>query len=152
MCLAVVNDFQIQTVESPIIVYKEAFYDESDKIAISKYQEFVYRLNKIETCSEPFSTVYCDRPLSFYLHDTREATAVNEYFGAEQNVTDISKLCDLWLTHHFELIQTGFHFCFGDGRQLRDISKMCQFLIPVGAHIVIGIDETLGVTDQIMLI
>lgn len=152
MCLAVVNDFQIQTVESPITVYKEAFYDKSDGIAISKYQEFVYLLNKIETCSEPFSTVYRDEPLSFNLYDITEIVAVNKYFGVEQNIADVPRIRELWFTHHFELIQTGFHFCFGDKNQPRDISKMCQFLIPVGAHIIIGIDDTLGVTDQIMLV
>lgn len=152
MCLAVVNDFQIQTVESPITVYKEAFYNEFTKIAVSKYQRFEYTLNKIVTCSEPFSTVYRDEPLAFCTYDTIEAAAVHEYFGAEQNVADIPELRDLWFAHHFELIQTGFHFCFGDKNQLRNISKMCQFLIPVGARIVIGIDNTLGVTDQIMLV
>lgn len=152
MCLAVVNDFQIQTVESPIIVYKEAFYDESNKIAVSKYQEFEYPLNKIVTCPNPFSTVCRDEPLSFCTYDITETAAVNTYFTGENFVSDIPKVRDLWFAHHFELIQTGFHFCFGDKRQFRNISKMCQFLIPVGAHIVIGIDNTLGVTDQIMLV
>lgn len=152
MCLAVVNNFQIKTVESPITVYKEAFYDKSDNIAVSKYQKFEYPLNKIVTCSEPFSTVYRDTRFSFCTYDMIETAAVNKYFEAEQNVVDVPKLRELWFVHHFELIQTGFHFCFGDKRQLRDISKMCQFLIPAGAHIIIGIDNTLGVTDQIMLV
>lgn len=152
MCLAVVNDFQIKTVESPITVYKEAFYDESDKIAVSRYQEFEYPLNKIVICSKPFLTVYRDTRFSFCTYDVTETVAVSKYFESEQNVVDVTKLRELWFAHHFELIQTGFHFCFGDKNQTRDISKMCQFLIPVGAHIVIGIDNTLGVTDQIMLV
>lgn len=151
MCLAVVNNFQIKTIESPIIVYKEAFY-ESDKIAVSKYQRFEYPLNKIVTCSEPFSTVCRDELLAFCTYDITETAAVNTYFTGENFVSDIPKVRDLWFAHHFELIKTGFHFCFGDKRQLRNISKMCQFLIPVGARIVIGIDNTLGVTDQIMLV
>lgn len=152
MCLAVVNDFQIQTIESPITVYKEAFYDDFTKVAVSKYQNFGYRLNKIVTCAHPFSTVYRDELLSFCIYDVIEAAIVRKYFREEQNVADIPEVRDLWFTRHFELIQTGFHFCFGDKNQIRDISKMCQFLIPVGAHIVIGIDNTLGVTDQIMLV
>lgn len=152
MCLAVVNDFQIQTVESPITVYKEARYDKFDKRAVSKYQGFEYPLNKIVTCSKPFSTVYRDDPFSFCLYDPRETIAVNKYFGEEQDVTENFRIRQLWFSNHFELIQTGFHFCFGDKRQLRNISKMCQFLIPVGSHIVTGIDNTLGVTDQIMLV
>lgn len=152
MCLAVINNFQIKTVESPITVYKEAFYDESNKIAVSKYQGFEYPLNKIVTCSEPFSTVYRDKRSSFCTHDIAEAAAVNTYFTGENFVSDIPKVRDLWFAHHFELIQTGFHFCFGDKNQTRDISKMCQFLIPTGAHIITGIDNTLGVTDQIMLV
>lgn len=151
MCLAVVNDFQIKTVKSPITVYKEAFYNKFRKIAISKYQEFEYPLNQIVMCSNPFSTVHRDEPLSFCTYDIVETTVVNKYFG-EQNVVDVPKLRELWFTHCFELIQTGFHFCFGDKNQTRDISKMCQFLIPASAHIVIGIDNTLGVTDQIMLV
>lgn len=152
MCLAVVKDFRIKTVESPITVYKEAFYDASNRIAISKYQEFEYPRNKIVTCSEPFSTVYRDTPLSFCTYDITETAAINKYFTGENFVSDIPKVRDLWFAHHFELIQTGFHFCFGDKNQLRDISKMCQFLIPVGARIIIGIDDTLGVTDQIILV
>lgn len=152
MCLAVVNDFQIKTVESPIIVYKEAFYDDFNEGVISKYQGFEYPLNKIVTCSEPFSIVCRDRLSSFCTYDITETAAVNKYFGAEQNIVDVTKLRELWFAHHFELIQTGFHFCFGDKNQPRNISKMCQFLIPVGARIIIGIDNTLGVTDQIMLV
>lgn len=152
MCLAVINNFQIKTIESPITVYKEAFYDESNKIAVSKYQGFEYPLNKIVTCSNPFSTVYRDTRSSFCTYDITETAAVNTYFTGENFVRDIPKVRDLWFAHHFELIQTGFHFCFGDKNQIRDISKMLQFLIPTGAHIVIGIDDTLGVTDQIMLV
>jgi len=152
MCLAVVNDFQIKTVESPITVYKEAFYDDSDKIAVSKYQEFEYPLNKIVTCENPFLTVRHKDVFSFYVYDTIETAVVNKYFGEKIADDDVSRIRALWYIHHFELIQTGFHFCFGDKNQLRDISKMCKFLIPAGAHIVIGIDDTLGVTDQIMLV
>lgn len=152
MCLAVVNDFQIKTVESPITVYKEVFYDASDRIAVSKYQEFEYPLNQIVMCANPFSTVYRDAPSSFCTYDMIETAAVHKCFGGELNIVDVSRIRTLWYIHHFELIQTGFHFCFGDKRQLRDISKMCQFLIPAGARIIIGIDNTLGVTDQIMLV
>lgn len=52
MCLAVVNDFQIKTVESPITVYKEACYDEHNNIAVSKYQDFEYKRGEIVTCKK----------------------------------------------------------------------------------------------------
>lgn len=151
MCLAVVNDFQIKTVESPITVYKEAFYDKFDRVAVSKYQEFGYPLNQIVTCENPFLTVHHKNAFSFCVYDTIESVAVHKYFGEKIADDDVSRIRKLWYADHFELIQTGFHFCFGDKNQTRNISKMLQFLIPVGAHIVIGIDNTLGVTDQIML-
>ena len=148
MCLAVIKDFQIKTVESPIIVYKEARYDKFDKIATSKYQHFEYKRGKIVTCKDPFLTLYRDSVYSFCLYDSIETIAINKHRGLEA-VAFIDNIRELWFAGHFELIQTGFHFCFGDKRQFRD---MCEFLIPAGAHIITGIDDTLGVTDQIMLV
>lgn len=148
MCLAVIKDFQIKTVESPIIVYKEAHYDKFDKIAISRYQSFEYQRGKLVTCKCSFLTLYRDEVFSFCLYDSIETIAVNKHFGLEA-VDFIDYICELWFGGSFELIQTGFRFCFGDKRQSRD---MCEFLIPAGAHIVTGIDNTLGVTDQIMLL
>lgn len=65
---------------------------------------------------------------------------------------EMLNLRPLWFEGSFELIQTGFHFCFEGKRHYRDTSNMWEFLIPAGAHIITGIDNTLGVTDQIMLI
>ena len=151
MCLAVIKDFQIKTVESPITVYKEVRYDESDKIATSKYQGFEYKRNEIVTCKNPFLTLDRDDISSCCVYDAIESVTVNEYFrlGTVDVITHLRKL---WFAGHFELIQTGFHFCFGDKRQSRNISRMYEFLIPAGAHIITGIDDTLGVTDQIMLV
>ena len=151
MCLAVIKDFQIKTVESPIIVYKEARYDESDKIATSKYQGFEYKRGEIVTCKNPFLTQDRDDISSFFVYDAIESVTVNEYFRLG-TVDVITHLRELWFTGSFELIKTGFHFCFGDKNQLRNISHMCEFLIPAGARIITGIDNTLGVTDQIMLL
>lgn len=150
MCLAVVNDFQIKIVKSPITVYKEAYYDEHHNIAISRYQGFKYKRGEIVTCKNPFLTLDRDDISSYFLYDSIEGKAVAKYLDVDP--LEMLNLRQLWFQGSFELIQTGFHFCFGDKNQIRDISKMCQFLIPVGAHIVIGIDNTLGVTDQIMLV
>ena len=152
MCLAVIKDFQIKTVESPIIVYKEVSYDKFDKIATSQYQGFEYECGKIVTCKDPFLTLDRDDISSCCVYDSIEAVAVNEHFGLETEGIVDHRVRKLWFAGHFELIQTGFHFCFGDKRQSRNISRMCEFLIPAGAHIVTGIDNTLGVTDQIMLL
>ena len=151
MCLAVVKDFQIKTVESPIIVYKEASYNKLYETAFSKYQFFKYHRNKLVTCECPFLTLDRDDTSSFCLYDPIETVAIKKHFGLE--ATDvITRLRRLWFKGSFELIQTGFHFCFGGKNQPRDTSKMCEFLIPAGAHIITGIDDTLGVTDQIMLL
>lgn len=152
MCLAVIKDFQIKTVESPITVYKKASYNKLYEVAFSKYQRFKYHRNKIVTCECPFLTQVRDDTSSLCVYDSIEAVAVNKHFGLEATPTIYYHVRELWFKGSFELIQTGFHFCFGDKNQPRDISKMCEFLIPVGAHIIIGIDDTLGVTDQIMLV
>lgn len=150
MCLAVIKDFQIKTVESPITVYKEASYNELYETAFSKYQFFKYHRNKIVTCENPFLTLDRDDIFSFIVYDSMEAMAVNKYFGQEAAATIDHYVRQLWFKGYFELIQTGFHFCFEN--QSRDMSKMREFLIPAGAHIITGIDDTLGVTDQIMLV
>lgn len=152
MCLAVVKDFQIKTVESPITVYKEASYDDLSKIATSKYQGFEYERGKIVICEQPFLTLDRDDISSFFIYDSIEAVAINKHFGlgAVSFIDDC--LRQLWFKGYFELIKTGFHFCFGNEKQSRIIPRMCQFLIPAGAHIITGIDDTLGVTDQIMLV
>lgn len=151
MCLAIIKDFQIKTVESPITVYKEVSYDNFYKIATSPYQNFKYERGKIVTCEHPFLTLDRSDILSFCLYDSIETKTVNEYFGLSA-VYFTDNIRQLWFEGSFELIQTGFHFCFGDKRQCRDISEMCEFQIPAGAHIITGIDDTLGVTDQIMLV
>lgn len=148
MCLAVVKDFQIKTVESPTIVYKEVSYNELYKSAFSKYQFFRYQRGKLTICECPFLTLYRDDIYSFCLYDSIETVAVNTYFKLEA-VNFIDYIRQLWFKGSFELIQTGFHFCFGDKRHPRN---MREFLIPAGAHIITGIDDTLGVTDQIMLV
>lgn len=152
MCLAVIKDFQIKTVESPITVYKEVSYDKFDKIATSKYQGFEYKRNEIVTCKNPFLTQDRDDISSCCVYDSIEAVAVNKHFGLGTVSFVDDCLRQLWFKGYFELIQTGFHFCFGDKRQSRNISRMYEFLIPAGAHIITGIDDTLGVTDQIMLV
>lgn len=152
MCLAVVNNFQIKTVESPITVYKEASYNELYESAFSKYQFFRYTRGKLVTCECPFLTLNRDSISSFCVYDSIEAVTVNKHFGLKATVTVDYCVRQLWFEGSFELIQTGFHFCFGDNNQPRDISKMREFLIPAGAHIITGIDDTLGVTDQIMLV
>lgn len=150
MCLAVVKDFQIKTVESPITTYKEVRYDESDKIATSKYQGFEYKRNEIVTCKNPFLTLDRSDIFSCCVYDSTEEKALVKYFDIDP--LKILDLRLLWFKGYFELIQTGFHFCFGDKNQPRDMSNMHEFLIPAGAHIITGIDDTLGVTDQIMLV
>ena len=152
MCLAVIKDFQIKTVESPITVYKEVSYDNLSKIATSKYQSFKYKRGEIVTCKNPFLTLNHDDISSFFVYDSIEAVAINKHFGlgAVSFVDDC--LRGLWLKGYFELIQTGFHFCFGNDKQSRIIPRMREFLIPPGAHIITGIDDTIGVTDQIMLV
>lgn len=151
MCLAVIKDFQIKTVESPITVYKKVSYNELYKTATSKYQDFKYECGKIVTCECPLLTLDRDDIYSFVLYDSIETVTVNEHFGLGA-VNIVNHLRQLWFESSFELIQTGFHFCFGDKKQPRNISRMCEFLIPAGAHIITGIDNTLGVTDQIMLV
>lgn len=150
MCLAVVKDFQIKTVESPITVYKEASYNEFYNKVYSKYQFFEYKRGKLVTCKDPFLTLERDSLSSFCVYDAIETMAVNKYFGREAKVIIDHYVRQLWFIGSFELIQTGFHFCFEN--QSRDISKMREFLIPAGARIITGIDDTLGVTDQIMLV
>ena len=152
MCLAVVKDFKIKTVESPITVYKEVSYDDLSKTATSKYQGFEYERGKIVTCEQPFLTLDRDNVFSFCLYDSIEAVAVNKHFGLGVVSFVDDCLRQLWFKGYFELIQTGFHFCFGNEKQSRIIPKMYEFLIPPGAHIITGIDDTIGVTDQIMLV
>lgn len=147
MCLAVLPTYQVETLSEPLVVYKVCILRLRNNELYSSIQEYKYPAGQLQICQNPFKLApewrYCS------LVDSKDELKVKALFG--------KGLKSSWMSGKFHMITTGFHFYFNAERALYSISCHCNpsdiivpFQIPTGARIIRGIDDELGVTDQIM--
>ena len=148
MCLAILPSCQIETLSESLIVYKVCIIKFRDNELYSSVQNYKYPSGKLQVCNNPFRLAV-DRRECIYA-DTKEMVKIKALFG--ENLTHS------WVLGKFYMITTGFHFYFTIKRALYFINLynnpfdtiIVPFQIPAGARIIRGIDEELGVTDQII--
>lgn len=147
MCLAVLPTYQIETLSNPLIVYKVCTLGLQKNELYSPIQEYKYPAGQLQVCQNPFnlaeSWYYCR------FVDSKDKFKAKALFG--------ENLKSSWAFGEFYMIATGFHFYFSVERALNSINRhddssniIAPFQIPAGAKIIRGIDNELGVTNQIM--
>lgn len=144
MCLAVLPTYQIETVSEPLIVYKVCTRLIQNNRVHSSIQGYEYPAGQLQICQNPFNLAESWYHCRFV--DSIDKFKTKALFG--------ENLKGSWVSGKFYMITTGFHFYFNIERILNfhidpeDI--IAPFQIPVGARIIRGIDNELGVTNQIM--
>lgn len=148
MCLAVLPTYQIETLSKPLVVYKICLLGLQNNELYSSIQHYRYPASKLQVCNKSFkfaeSWYYCR------FVDSKDEFKAKVLFG--------ENLKGSWVSGKFRMITTGFHFYFNAERALDSINRhgassediIVPFLIPAGARIIRGIDNELGVTDQII--
>lgn len=147
MCLAVLPTYQIETLSEPLVVYKICTLRLQNNELYSSIQQHKYPAGLLQVCQNPFnlakSWYYCR------FVDSKDK------FKAKALLKE--NLKSSWAFGKFHMITTGFHFYFNAERALYSLSGhgdpsdiIVPFQIPAGARVITGIDDELGVTDQIM--
>lgn len=148
MCLAVLPTYQIETLSKPLIVYKVCTLYVRNNRLYSSIQGYEYPAGQLQVCQTPFKLATEWRSCRFI--DAIEHFKTKVLFEEDLKV--------IWMIGKFHMITTGFHFYFNIERALDSIKQhynssediITPFQIPAGARIIRGIDDKLGVTNQIM--
>lgn len=148
MCLAVLPTYQVETLSEPLIVYKVCTQRVQNNRLYSSIQGYEYPAGQLQVCQEPFKLATEWRYCRFV--DSKDHFKTKALFEEDLRV--------IWMCGKFHMITTGFHFYFNIARALHSIDQhytssediITPFQIPAGARIIRGIDDELGVTDQIM--
>lgn len=147
MCLAVLSTYQVEILSRPLVVYKICTLGNQNNELYSSIQQHKYPAGLLQVCQNPFnlakSWYYCR------FVDSKDKFKAKALLG--------ENLKSSWAFGKFDMITTGFHFYFNVERALDSINChddpsdiIVPFLIPAGAKIIRGIDNDLGVTDQII--
>lgn len=147
MCLAVLPTYQVETLSKPLIVYKVCQWVQNNRL-YSSVRGYEYPAGQLQICQNPFNLAESWYHCRFA--DSKDKFKTKDLFG--------ENLKGSWVSSKFYMITTGFHFYFNAERALNSIDHHCNFSediitpfqIPAGARIIRGIDDELGVTDQIM--
>lgn len=147
MCLAVLPTYQVEILSKPLVVYKVCTLRLQNNELYSSVQQHKYPAGLLQICQNPFK-----RAESWYhcrFVDSKDKFKAKALFGED--------LKSSWISGKFHMITTGFHFYFNVERALDSMNChgdpsdiIVPFLIPAEAQIISGIDDELGVTNQIM--
>lgn len=148
MCLAVLPTYQVEILSKPLVVYKICTLGLQNNELYSSIQQHKYPAGLLQVCQAPFKLATEYRYCRFV--DSKDNFKTKVLFGEH--------LKNAWASGKFHMIATGFHFYFNIERALDSINQrynpsediIVPFQIPAGARIIRGIDNDLGVTDQIM--
>lgn len=148
MCLAVLPTYQVEILSKPLVIYKICTLRLQNNELYSSIQQYKYSAGLLQVCQNPFNLAESWYHCRFV--DSKDK------FNAEVLFEEDLKV--MWMCGKFHMITTGFHFYFTIERALDSINDcynpsdniLVPFLIPAGARIIRGIDNELGVTDQIM--
>lgn len=144
MCLAVLPTYKIETLSKPLIVYKVCTQWVQNHRLYSSVRGYGYPAGQLQICQNPFNLAESWYHCRFA--DSKDKFKTKALFG--------ENLKGSWVSGKFYMITTGFHFYFNIERimdcRIDSEDIVVPFQIPVGARIIRGIDDELGVTDQIM--